>query len=98
MLPQWHARQMMSDRYIIATLTPSSHRVMQWLLHLGGLRLILLGLLDGALLPILPGSMDIATILLAAHDRKLWFYYAEMATAGSVPGGFPHLLARKGGK
>ena len=49
--------------------------------------LILLGLLDGFLLPILPGSMDIATIFLAAHDQKLWFYYAAMATAGSVLGG-----------
>jgi membrane protein YqaA with SNARE-associated domain len=72
---------------------------MQWFLHLGGLGLIPLGLLDGSLVPILPGSMDIATILLAAHDKELWFYYAAMATAGSVLGGFlAYRLARKGGK
>ncbi len=89
----------MSDRYSIATLTRSSSRVIQWFLHLGGLGLILLGLLDGFLLPIFPGSVDIATIFLAAHDKKLWFYYAAMATAGSVLGGLlTYRLARKGGK
>jgi membrane protein YqaA with SNARE-associated domain len=73
--------------------------VMQWFLHLGGLGLIPLGLLDGSLVPILPGSMDIATMLLAAHDKKLWFYYAAMATAGSVLGGYvTYRLALKGGK
>ena len=89
----------MPDRYSIATLTRSSSRVIQWFLHLGGVGLILLGLLDGSLLPILPGSMDIATIFLAAHDKKLWFYYATMATAGSVLAGLlTYRLARKGGK
>jgi membrane protein YqaA with SNARE-associated domain len=89
----------MPDRYSIATLTRPSSRVIQWFLHLGGLGLILLGLLDGFLLPIFPGSMDIATIFLAAHDKKLWFYYAAMATAGSVLGGLlTYRLARKGGK
>jgi membrane protein YqaA with SNARE-associated domain len=43
--------------------------------------------------------MDIATMLLAAHDKKLWFYYAAMATVGSVLGGFvTYRLAHKGGK
>jgi membrane protein YqaA with SNARE-associated domain len=89
----------MLNRHIIAILTPSNRRVMQWFLHLGGLGLIPLGLLDGSLVPVLPGGMDIATILLAAHDKKLWFYYAAMATAGSVLGGFlTYRLARKGGK
>ena len=89
----------MPNRYGIATLTHSSSTVIQWILHLGGVGLILLGLLDGFLLPILPGSMDIATIFLAAHDKKLWFYYAAMATAGSVLGGLlTYRLARKGGK
>ena len=89
----------MPTRHTIASLTSSRGRVMQWFLHLGGLGLIPLGLLDGSLVPILPGSMDIATILLAAHDKELWFYYAAMATAGSVLGGFlAYRLARKGGK
>ena len=74
----------MPTRYTIANLTSSRGRVMQWFLHLGGLGLIPLGLLDGSLVPVLPGAMDIATMLLAAHDRKLWLYYAAMATAGSV--------------
>ena len=90
-----------ADMYFfsIHPFTTSSHGLMQWFLHLGGLGLLPLGLLDGSLVPILPGSMDIATILLAAHDKKLWFYYAAMATAGSVLGGFlTYRLARKGGK
>ena len=87
----------MPTRHTIANLTFSSGSVMQWFLHLGGLGLIPLGLFDGSLVPILPGSMDIATILLATHDKKLWFYYAAMATAGSVLGGFlAYRLARKG--
>jgi membrane protein YqaA with SNARE-associated domain len=67
-------------------------------LHLDGLGLIPLGLLDGSLLPLLPGAVDIATMLLAAHDKKLWFYYAAMAAVGSVLGGFvTYRLAHKGG-
>jgi hypothetical protein len=63
----------MPIRHTIANLTSSGGRVMQWFLHLGGLGLIPLGLLDGSFVPILPGSMDIATILLAAHDKDLGF-------------------------
>ena len=89
----------MANRQIIATLAPSAQRLLQWFLHLGGLGLIPLGLLDGSLVPVLPGAMDIATMLLAAHDRKLWLYYAAMATAGSVLGGFlAYRLTDKGGK
>ena len=67
----------MPTRYTIANLTSSRGRVMQWFLHLGGLGLIPLGLLDGSLVPLLPGSMDIATILLAAHDKELWFIMGQ---------------------
>jgi membrane protein YqaA with SNARE-associated domain len=57
-----------------------------------------LGLLDASIIPV-PGSMDVLTIVLAARDSELWFYYALMATAGSVIGGFvTYRLARKGGK
>jgi membrane protein YqaA with SNARE-associated domain len=71
---------------------------MGWLIHLGGPGLILLGLLDNSVIP-LPGSMDVATILLAAHSHHLWFYYSIMATAGSVLGGYlTYRMARKGGK
>jgi|SRR5690242_7759364 len=69
-----------------------------WLIQLGGVGLIPLGVLDNSPVP-LPGSMDIATIFLAARDAHLWLYYALMATAGSVAGGFvTYRLARKGGK
>lgn len=71
---------------------------MAWVLHLGGIGLIPLGLLDNSVVPI-PGSMDVATILLAARDTQLWFYYAAMATIGSVIGGyFTYRIARKGGE
>jgi membrane protein YqaA with SNARE-associated domain len=54
--------------------------------------------LDSSLIPV-PGSMDLATVALAARDRELWFYYAAMATAGSVLGAFlTYRLAQKGGK
>src|SRR5258708_3410843 len=72
--------------------------IRRWLLHLGGIGLIPLGVLDSSLVPV-PGSMDVATILLSARERHLCFYYAVMATAGSVLGAFiTYRLARKGGQ
>ena len=84
---------------LIAAAVPTALRsVRHWLFQLGGLGLIPLGLLDNSLVP-LPGIMDVATILLAARQEKLWLYYAVMATAGSVLGGFAtYRVARKGGK
>jgi membrane protein YqaA with SNARE-associated domain len=95
---------MASSRFAHAALatrifsTPSSRYVLRWFLHLGGIGLIPLGILDSSLIPV-PGSMDLATVALAARDRELWFYYALMAAAGSVLGGLlTYRLARKGGK
>ena len=84
---------------LIASLAPTAVRSMRrWLLRLGGIGLIPLGLLDSSLIP-LPGSMDVATIILSARQEQLWLYYAFMATVGSVAGGFvTYRLARKGGK
>ncbi len=66
--------------------------------HLGGIGLVLLGLADNSVVP-LPGSMDLLTILLAAHQRSLWWYYAFMATVGALIGGYvTYGLARKGGQ
>ena len=66
--------------------------------HLGGVGLVLLGLADNSIIP-LPGSMDVLTIVLAAHHSHLWWYYAFMATVGAVIGGYiTYGLARKGGK
>jgi membrane protein YqaA with SNARE-associated domain len=85
--------------HVIAALAPTTARsVRRWLFHLGGLGLIPLGLLDNSPIP-LPGAMDVATILLSARQGQLWLYYALMATAGSLLGGFvDYRLARKGGK
>ena len=89
----------MFHHYIIATVAPTLARsVRRWLFHLGGIGFIPLGLLDSSILP-LPGSMDVLTIVLAARHGELWTYYAFMATAGSVIGGYlTYRLARKGGK
>jgi membrane protein YqaA with SNARE-associated domain len=79
-------------------LLASKKSALRWLIHLGGPGLILLGLADNSLIP-LPGSTDVVTILLAAHHREPWFYYAIMATVGAVLGGYlTYRMARKGGK
>jgi membrane protein YqaA with SNARE-associated domain len=79
-------------------LLPAARDLRRWLLRLGGIGLIPLGLLDSSFIP-LPGSMDVATILLSARQQQLWLYYAVMATVGSVMGGFvTYRLAKKGGK
>jgi len=84
---------------IIASAAPTlAHSLRRWIYHLGGLGFIPLGLLDSSVIP-LPGSMDILTIFLSARNKEFWFYYAAMATVGSVVGGYvTYRLARKGGK
>ena len=70
----------------------------QTLIHLGGVGLVLLGIVDQSFVPI-PGGMDAITIVLAAGHRSLWFYYAAMATVGTVLGAFlTYSLSKKGGK
>lgn len=69
-----------------------------WLERLGGIGLILLGLADNSPLP-MPGSMDVLTVLLSAHQKSWWPYYAVMATLGGITGGYAtFVLAREGGK
>lgn len=76
----------------------ASRKVWIWLYHLGGPGLIVLGLVDSSVIPI-PGSMDALTILLSAHHKQLWLYYAAMATLGSVLGGYVTFrLARHQGR
>lgn len=71
---------------------------LHWLRTLGGLGLILVGLVDNSAIPV-PGSMDVFTILLSAAHKDLWWYYALMATAGSLLGGYlTYRLGMKGGK
>ena len=72
--------------------------VLKWLLHVRSIGLFLIGIADNSIIP-MPGSMDVATIWLAASNRKLWFYYAICATAAAVFGGYiTYWLGRKGGK
>jgi membrane protein YqaA with SNARE-associated domain len=88
----------MKMHWFALVLLASKKSALRWLVHLGGPGLILLGLADNSPIP-LPGSMDAATILLAAHHSNLWVYYAIMATAGAVLGGYlTYRMARKGGK
>src|SRR5215469_7182089 len=72
--------------------------VWPWVLRLGGPGLVLLGIADNSIVP-LTGSMDVLTIWLAARHRDIWPYYAIMATAGAVLGGYiTYALARRAGK
>src|SRR5580700_10416760 len=89
----------MLTHLLMAAATPTAARSLRrWIYHLGALGFIPLGLLDASLIP-LPGSMDVLTIILAARRADLWFYYAVMATIGSVIGEFvTYRIARRGGK
>lgn len=89
----------MISAQVLSWLLPTAARsVRRWLFQLGGLGLIPLGLLDNSPIP-LPGAMDVATLVLSARREQLWLYYALMATAGSLLGGFvTYRAARKGGK
>jgi len=71
---------------------------LHWLRRLGGPGLLLLGIADSSIIPSV-GSMDVLTVLLAAHRREWWPYYAAMATVGSMIGSYiTYILAKKGGK
>jgi membrane protein YqaA with SNARE-associated domain len=70
---------------IMMWMLPSSFT--SWVLGLGGPGLVVLGLVDNSFIPV-PGSMDALTIVLSASNSRWWFYYALMATIGSVVGGY----------
>lgn len=86
-------------RLLIAAAKPTlEHSMRRWLVHLGALGFLPLGLIDSSIIP-LPGSMDVLTIILAARSPELWFYYAVAATLGSMLGAFvTYRLSRKGGE
>src|SRR5215475_11179728 len=72
--------------------------IWRWVIRLGGPGLVVLGIADNSVVP-LTGSMDVLTIWLAARHRDLWPYYAGMATAGAVLGGYiTYSVGRKAGK
>jgi membrane protein YqaA with SNARE-associated domain len=69
-----------------------------WVQRLGGPGLVLLGLVDNSVIPT-PGGMDVFTILLAMSHREWWWYYALMATVGSVIGSYlTYRMGEKGGE
>jgi membrane protein YqaA with SNARE-associated domain len=71
---------------------------LHWWISLGGPSLILIGLIDNSAIP-LPGSTDVLTVVLAAHHREPWIYYALLATVGAVLGGYiTYNMARKTGR
>jgi membrane protein YqaA with SNARE-associated domain len=75
----------------------SSQSLAATLRHLGAAGLFFLAILDSTPLPTF-GGPDIATALLAAGHRPLWYEYAASATAGSVLGAFlTFRVARRAG-
>ena len=69
-----------------------------WIYRLGGFGLILLAQLDNSVIPT-PGGLDVFTILLSSGHHELWWYYAAMATVGSVIGAYiTYRIGMKGGE
>lgn len=76
---------------------PQSHGYTSALRHLGGTGLLLLAILDSSPIPTFGGA-DILTAILAARHGEPWYYYAGMATIGSVIGAYlTYRMARRAG-
>lgn len=77
---------------------PASRSWQSTLIHLGGLGLFALAILDGSPLPTF-GGLDLVTTILAARHREPWYYYALIATVGGVIGSFiTYSIAHKAGE
>ena len=69
-----------------------------WVYRLGGLGLILVAIVDNSFVPI-PGGLDVFTIILSSGRHDLWWYYAGVATIGSVGGAYlTYRIGEKGGE
>ena len=69
----------------------------KWIRSLGGIGLLILGILDGSIVPTF-GSLDLFTGILSIRQRPLWLYYAVMSTIGGVIGAFTtYRLGKKAG-
>jgi membrane protein YqaA with SNARE-associated domain len=74
------------------------HSLLMFVRRYGAIVFFPLGLLDMSVIPA-PGSFDILLIVLTATHKELWWYYALMATGGSVFGAWPSFhLGRKSGE
>ncbi|MGA2992568.1 MAG: VTT domain-containing protein, partial [Candidatus Korobacteraceae bacterium] len=70
---------------------------MSVLRHLGGVGLFALAVLDSSPFPTFGGT-DILTAILAARPSEPWYYYAAMASAGSILGAYiTFRMARRAG-
>jgi membrane protein YqaA with SNARE-associated domain len=79
-----------------ATRRPS-HGYTSALRHLGATGLLLLAILDSSPVPTF-GGPDILTAILAARHGEPWYYYAGMATVGSVIGAYlTYRMAQRAG-
>jgi membrane protein YqaA with SNARE-associated domain len=68
------------------------------LLQLGGPGLAVWAVVDSSFVPT-SGTLDAFTVVLVAAHRDWWFYYALMATIGSVAGGLiTYGIGKKGGE
>jgi membrane protein YqaA with SNARE-associated domain len=68
-----------------------------YLRHLGAFGLLLLAIADSSPIPTFAGP-DILTAILSARQRDPWYYYAGVATVGSVIGAYMTFrMARKAG-
>jgi membrane protein YqaA with SNARE-associated domain len=78
--------------------TPFMHSLWIVVRRFGAVVFFPLGLLDMSVIPA-PGSFDALLIVLTVSHKELWWYYALMATAGSVFGTWPSFrLGRRGGE
>jgi membrane protein YqaA with SNARE-associated domain len=84
------------DLFPLAIFLP---RIVWTALHKYGVLVFIgMGLIDNSIFPT-PGGMDALVIVLSAHRREAWWYYATAATVGSVIGAYlTYYLARKGGE
>lgn len=74
------------------------HTAWHWIRTLGGPGLVVVGIIDSSIIPF-PGGMDFFTILLSMSHRDLWWYYALMATIGSLIGSYlTYRVGEKGGE
>src|SRR5438874_9719111 len=96
--PHYFRGNMLGHALITIIHLQATRSLLAWTRRVGGPGLIVLGVLDNSAIP-LPGSQDAMVILLAASEKTWWPYYALMATAGAVLGGYiTYRLARQEGK
>ncbi len=82
-----------------ALATPTKHRAMHWLVHLGAVGVFGVSLLDACPFPLpIPGTTDLLLLLLIARKGSPWLL-VSLAVAGAVAGAFTTWSAgKKGGE